>query len=299
MSAYPPNSSPPPGAESLDPLSRRLLHIAGVLSVLLLLVLANSLFNSGDGEGPLELDPVAAAAERTEKCPGMRLSAYVTYNFPALGQPISGGGTGVYNAKTERSRFTLDLQGPNGKAMRFIEINDGDVKYEGGSLVESQLPPGKEWVRTDESKDSDDEPSLSIDDSLAMLDSSGKPRMVAREPIDGQMTRRYRSEIPIGDLVEILREQGRDEEADAYEEIEGVAATGISAEAWVDGKQMLRRIRMVMPMPAGEPGSPPVSVDMQMDFFDFGAEPVIPLPSPDSVVEGPLDEDSAVSGSIA
>ena len=271
-----------------------------MLSVLLLLVLANSFLNSGGGEGPLEFDPVAAAAERTEKCPGMRLSARVTYDFPALPRPISGGGTGVYNAKTERSRFTLDLQGPTGETMRFVEINDGDVKYEGGSLVERRLPPGKEWVRTDESQDPDDEPSLSIDDSLAMLDSSGKPQLVAREPIDGRMTRRYRSEIQIHDLVDILRGQGRDEEADAFEEIEGVAAAGISAEAWIDRRQMLRRVRMVMPMPAGEPGNPPVTVDMQMDFFDFGAEPAIQLPDPDSVVEGPIeDADSAAAASIA
>ena len=150
-------------------------------------------------------------------------------------------------------------------------------------------------MRTDASEDSDDDPSLSVEDSLAMLDSSGEPQMVGRESIDGRITRHYRSEIPIGDLVDLLREQERDEEADAYEQVEGVAPTGISAEAWIDRKNLLRRMRMVLPMPSGEPGEPPVTMDMRMDLFDYGAEPSIRLPSPDRVVEGPLEDDAASS----
>jgi hypothetical protein len=273
-----------------------------LLSLLLVLVLANSFLN-GSGSAakdPLEFNPVASAAERVEKCPGMRLTTYVVYNFPALPQPVVGTGTGVYNAKTERSRFTLDLTGPTGEPMQFVEVTDGDVQYEGGSLVESQLPPGKEWVRTDESDGYEEgEPSLSVDDSLQMLGSSAEVQMVGRESINGKMTRRYRSEIQLSELVKILREAGKDEEADAYEQIEGLAPTEISAEGWIDRKNMLRRMRMVMPMPRGEPGDPPVTVDMRMDFFDYGAQPDIQIPDPDSVVEGPLDEDEVPSDSIS
>lgn len=288
---------PGPGGDRLEPLSRRLLQVAGGLSMLLLLVLANSFLNDSGSEDPLELNPVAAAAERVEKCPGMRATAYVVYSFPGLPRPVTGSGSGAFNVRTERSRFTLDLEGPNGERMRFVEINDGEVKYEGGGLVEARLPPGKEWVRTDKSDDSDD-PSLSVEDSLAMLDSTGAPQMVARESVNGKMVRRYRSELEIGDLVAILREQGRDEEADAYEGIEGIAPTGISAEAWIDRRNLLRRMRMVLPMPSGEPGEPPVTMDMRMDFFDFGAQPQVQIPDPDRVVEGPL-EDAPSSGSIA
>ena len=273
-----------------------------LLSLLLVLVFANSFLNSGGGaaDDPLEFNPVASAAERVEKCPGVRLTTYVVYNFPALPQPVVGTGTGAYNAETERSHFTLDLTGPTGEPLQFIEVKDGDVKYEGGSLVEKRLPPGKEWVRTDEAEDSDDdEPSLSVDDSLKMLGSSAKVQMVGRESINGRMTRRYRSEIQLSELVSLLREAGKDDEADAYEQIEGLAPTGISAEGWIDRKNMLRRMRMVMPMPRGEPGDAPVTVDMRMDFFDYGSEPDIQIPDPGSVVEGPLDEDEVSSGSIS
>jgi hypothetical protein len=47
-------------------------------------------------------------------------------------------------------------------------------------------------------------------------------------------------------------------------------------------------MRFVMPMP-GEPGQPPMTVDMRMEFFAYGAEPEIRVPAPSTVVDGPLD----------
>lgn len=326
MSAGPPNSSPPPGADSLwgshsgsgapvppsgaartaspsggdqiDPLSRRLLHIAGVLSVLLLLVLANSLLNSGGGEGPLELNPVAAAAERTENCPGARFSMYIVYSSPALPQTITATGSGAVNTKTDRSRVTIEMDSPVTGPVRIVEIEDGDYEYTGGDTVAKQLPPGKEWVRTESGVTEDDELELDSDEALGMLTNSSEVQLVGREPINGKMTRRYRAEVQLGEVIDYLQAKGDDEAAEAYERIEEQSPVAISAEGWVDGKNLLRRFRIVTPSP-GEPGEPALMVDMRMDFFDYGAEPVIQIPDPDSVIEGPLDEDSAVSGSIA
>ncbi|HEX8051251.1 MAG TPA: hypothetical protein VF504_07250, partial [Solirubrobacterales bacterium] len=60
------------GAE-LEPLSRRLLQAAGALSLLLILVVVNSLLNSGSAS-PFNPNPVAAAAERTQEAPGLRMN---------------------------------------------------------------------------------------------------------------------------------------------------------------------------------------------------------------------------------
>jgi hypothetical protein len=321
LSAAPPTSTPPPGTgplwgnhagsgaptaqhasggEQLDPLSRRLLRLAGLLAVLLLLVLANSFLHGDESplEDPLQLNPVASAAERVEKVAGGRLSLYIVYSSPAVPRPIVASGGGAYNEKTDRSRIVLKMSNPlTGAAMQMVQIKDGDVEYTGGEMVRDELPPGKEWMRIDESEESEeDETPLSMEDSLEMLDSSGKIEMVGRESVNGKTTRRYRGEIQLGDLVDFLREKGKDTEADAYERIEGLSPTQISAEAWVDGKNLLRRMRMVMPMP-GEPGEPPVTVDMRMDFFDYGAQPDIQLPDPGRVLDGPLDEAGA-SGSL-
>jgi hypothetical protein len=285
------------------------------LALLMLLVVANSFVNSSDSggtvgtgvaanasassEGQPELNPVAAAAEKVEKTSGGRMSLYFVYSSPAAPRPITASGGGIYNEKTGRTRITLEMANPaTGDAFRMVQITDGDVEYQGGDDVASVLPPGKEWVRTDKSEKSEDETPLNIDDSLEMLGSSGDVQMVGRESINGKMTRRYRGEVTIGDLVDVLREKGKDVEADAYERIEGTSPTQISAEAWVDRKSLLRRMRIVVPMP-GEEGEPTVTVDMRMDFFDYGAEPDIQLPDPATVVEGPLDEAAAPSGSVS
>jgi hypothetical protein len=315
----PPTSSPPPGAASLwgshtgssapepgptspggsqlDPLSRRLLQLAGLLSALLLVVLANSFLNDG-GEDALEFNPVATAAERAENIPGGRFTLYVVYSSPASPTSFTASGSGAYNAKTDRSRAVLEMKGPTG-TFHMIEITSGDLEYVGGDVVAKELPPGKEWVRTEESDSASDEASLDPQDSLRILGSSGEVEMIGRESINGTTTRRYRGEIQLGEFIDVLRENDKDDAADAYERIEGQVPTGISAESWVDRKNMLRRFRMVMPIP-GEPGEPVLTVDMRMDIFDYGAQPVIPLPDPDRVVEGPLEEDAtAASTSVS
>lgn len=293
-----PGGDPVAGSQ-LDPLSRRLLRLAGLLSALLLLVLANSFLH--EDEGPLELNPVAAAAERVEKTGGGRMSLYIVYSSPATSRSISAVGGGAFNEETDRSRIVLELRNPlTGETVEMVQIEDGDVKYEGGAIVAKMLPPGKEWVRTDESDESEeDETPLNMDDSMDLLDSSGEVRLVGRESINGKTTRRYRGEVQLSDLVDVLREKGKDTEADAYERIEGVSPTQISAEAWIDRKNLLRRMRFVMPMP-GEPGEPPMTIDMRMDFFAYGAQPDIQIPPADSVVDGPLgDEAAAPSASVS
>lgn len=316
MSGPPPTSTPPPGASplwgshgggggnrpapapaagggpsgdgNLTPLSQRLLRAAGLLSVLLVLVLVNAFLH--DDESGLELNPVAVAAQRVEKIDGGHMSIYIVYSSPQFPGPISASGGGVFNEKTHRNRFSLEFRNPvNGEPVRLVEIDDGDVKYQGGSLVADALPPGKRWVRTNKSDEpEEDETPLNMDESMELLNSSGRVHLVGHESINGKATRRYRGEVQIDDLVDLLREKGKDTEADAYERIEDVSPVQITAEAWVDRKNLPRRMRYVMPMP-GDPGEPPMTVDMRMDFFAFGADPDIRIPAASTVVDGPLD----------
>lgn len=276
-------------SQPLEPLSRRLLQVAGLLSLLLIAVVANSAL-SGE-ESPLDLNPVAAAAAKAEKVPGFRFDAYIVYSSPALPGPLSASGSGASNLETERSRLTLSLTSPETGRVQFFEVSDGEYNYEKSNTTDAALPPGKEWVRTakDEKRE---EPEVDLDETMQMLSSSGGVRAVGRESVNGRMTRRYRAEISLSKLIELLREDGKDEAAEAYERLVGVAPTGISAEVWVDRRKMPRRMRFVIPVP-GKEGDPPMTMDMRMDLFDFGAQPDIQLPDPDTVVEGPLDSSGA------
>jgi hypothetical protein len=321
LSSQPPNSAP------LDPLSQRLLRLAGLLAVLLVLVFVNSLVNSGDDEPPTPAatatappasvsspstpaepargtpapdpapidakpsrsDPVAAAAKRLETT-SARMSLNAVFSSPALPGPLIASGTGAYNARTGRGRTTLDLTIPNtGEPIRAIEISDDEFEYEGGDSLEGDLPPGKEWVRT-KKESGDDEAEVDFGEAMEMLSSTARTRLLGRESINGTMTRHYRGEITIGELVDFMRKEGKEAKADAYQRLQGRVPTQIRIEGWVDDQNRLRRMRMVMPMP-GDPGEPPITGSMQINFFAFGSEPDIQVPDPDTVVEGPLEDD--------
>ena len=269
---------------SLEPLSRRLLQVAGLLSALLIGVIANSVLRGDEGG---VLNPVAAAAERVESYPGFDLNLYIVYSSPALPGPLNALGKGAYNADTDRTRMTLSLDNSVTGPVRFVEVSDKTHTYTKSNTYSAALPPGKEWVRTkkDESKE---DAGLDFEEAMRILSDSGNVRVVGHQSVNGRMTRRYRANIAIAKLAGLLREQDKGDVADAYEGLEGVVPTGISAEAWVDRENLVRRMRLVMPTP-GENGAPPMTMDMRMDLFNFGNRPDIQLPDPNTVVDGPLD----------
>jgi hypothetical protein len=80
------------------------------------------------------------------------------------------------------------------------------------------------------------------------------------------------------------RRCGKDEVADQYEKYAEIATSSPTVEAWVDGNGILRRSRMVMAIPT-QPGQPTLTMDMRMEFFDFGARPQISLPDPTRVYD--------------
>jgi hypothetical protein len=274
---------------SLEPLSRRLLQVVGLLSLLLIGVVAMSALD-GDENAPA-LNPVAAAAARAESSPGFNFNVYVVYSSPALPRPLSAQGKGAYDADTERTRVALSLDSPITGPLRLVEVTDDTHTYKKGNKLSAVLPPGKEWVRTEKDEGGEDA-GLDFDEAMRVLSDSGNTRVVGHQSVNGKTTRRYRADIAIARLVELLREQEKGDVADAYEDLEGVAPTGISAEAWVDRRNVLRRMRIVMPSP-GEDGAPPMTMDMRMDLFNFGDHPDIQLPDPDTVVDGPLDSSAA------
>ncbi|MGN6253814.1 MAG: hypothetical protein ACTHO8_02375 [Solirubrobacterales bacterium] len=277
----------------LQPVSRRALQLAGLLSLLLIAVVVNSLLHGG---GESAFNPLASAAERMEKGPGERFTLHFVYSTPALPQPVVADGSGAENAETGLSRTVVQMRSPlTGELLHMVSISDGKYSYKSDSTIADQLPPGKKWVRTPAGQHSEEQ-SFDIEDSLRMLCVSGETQLVGREAIDGEMTRHYRGEIQLGDFVDYLRGEGKVEAADAYERAEAESAIGITAEGWVDRNGRLRRLRMVMPVP-GKAGRPSGTMDMLMNIFDYGAHPDIELPDPASVVDGPVNSGSVPTSS--
>ncbi|MGN6815890.1 MAG: hypothetical protein ACTHK3_07380 [Solirubrobacterales bacterium] len=275
------------GGEGLEPLSRRLLQVAGALSLLLVLVVANSFLNQGSAS-PFNPNPVAAAAERTADAPGAKFTMKATYTSSAMPQPMSAHGSGVYNSETEHIRISLGMYSPQEGRIRIEELGDGTAFYLRGTKISDQLPAGKQWLEIQPFLGKSEQEAMvgggSATDSLKMLTTVGNVRLVGHEKVRGVPTRRYRSQIGMDDYAQLLSEEGKDELAEEYEKLAVLMPTPVVGETSIDRQGMVRRMREVMTMPS-ESGQPPVTMDIRMDLFAFGAHPDIQLPDSSEVFD--------------
>lgn len=102
---------------------------------------------------------------------------------------------------------------------------------------------------------------------------TGEVRKLGKENVHGVPTTRYRGTIGVAENAERLREAGAEDLASDAEK-EG---TPLRVEAWIDADGLVRRMRFVKSEPR-EGGEGSRTIDMRMDFFDFGPVPEIDVP---------------------
>lgn len=274
-----------PLPDSHDPLAHRLSQAVKFLFLLLVLVLVNSLLHSE--EDPLDLNPVAAAAERTQEEPGARFTMTATYTSSALPRAMTAHGGGAYNSLTGLSEARLTMDSPVTGRVEIEAVGDGTSFYMRGNPISDELPEGKEWMKVEPFLGHSQEEAMLGSDaasSLQMLSSTSGVRPVGGEEVRGVPTRRFRATVGLEEYGALLREEGKDDLAEQYEKYATLMPTPPLVEAWIDAQGIVRRNRMVMTMPT-EPGQPSLRMDMRMDLYDFGAQPEIQLPDDSAVFD--------------
>lgn len=267
-----------PGAD-LEPLSRRALQAAGVLSLLLILVVANSLLN-GSEESPFDPNPVAAAAQRTEQVPGMRFA--MTMRFATESAPTTISGAGAYNGQTNLLSAVYRAPGPQGVPIEFDAVLGEDGWFFRYPQFASRMPEGKEWVKVEGLPGQSDESKVneSPESSLQILSAAGAVQRAGQVRVRGVQTTRYRATLSAAGVVASLRSQGKDELADQFE---GVTLAGpMHTEVLVDRNGMLRRINTVATVVAEGKA---LTTDTRMDLFDFGIAPDVQVPDDSRVLD--------------
>lgn len=246
------------------------------LSLLLVLVLANSLLNGG-GEDALEFNPVAAAAERTQEGQGARFTTKIVFSSefepPAV---ISGGGE--YNAETGLARARLNLSGDSGTQVRIESLSDDSMVYIRSPQYPEKLPEGKEWfgIRPFVAEGTESAmPGEGPEGSLRMLRAAGEVRRIGSERVRGVPTTRYRASVTIAGFAAQLRAEGHDDFAADFEELAAQVAGPIRTEVAIDAQEIVRRTHTTMTTLTPEG---PVKMDLRMDLFDFGVQPDIQVP---------------------
>jgi hypothetical protein len=268
----------------LEPLARRLLGAAGLLSVLLIGVVANAVLHSGGNP----FNPIATAAVRTQAAPGARFSIEVAYTSASLPQPVIAHGSGAYNSRTGRSWARLAVPSPTGTQM-VRTVADPQSLYTRSQAISAGLPPGRPWLGVEPWMGRSESAALagsgSAADQLGMLRAvSSDVESLGDEAIRGTLTHRYRGSIELGRYAELLREEGKAASAHQYEQVAKLMPAPLEVEVWVDDAGMARRLREVMTLPTSS-GHPPVTTDLRMDLFGFGVEPKVKLPAADEVFD--------------
>jgi hypothetical protein len=259
------------------PKRRRLLRILAGLSILIVAFAVFAWQQGGDSDGGGPLNAIAQAAERTQEQPGGRAAMRGVVSSPARPVPYTMTGQVVFDAEGH-SRMAMTVQrDEGGDPVKIDAVTDGTVMYMRSSQFGS-LPDGKEWMALDLALGEDIDTTLpaNVDaqGELVLLErATGEVQKLGVEDVRGVPTTHYRGTVGVAENAELLREEGAEELA-SYIERKG---SPMRVEAWIDADGLVRRMRLVHSQPS-EKDEGPTTMDMSVDFFDFGISPEIDVP---------------------
>ncbi len=278
-------SGPLGGEPSRRRRPRRFWQVATGLSILIVAIAVFAWQQGGDSGGGGPLNAIAEAAERTQDKPGGRATMRAIASSPAGSESFTMTGEMVFNDETGRSWgvFQTVPRSESGRLMKMQMVGDGAVMYMRSSQFGS-LPGGREWMALDFSSMGQemDAPLPAGGDAkgeLALLEAAtGEVQKLGREDVRGVPTTRYRGTVDASENVEWLREEGAEDLASRIEE------EPLQVEAWIDADGLVRRMRLVKSEPR-EGGEGSMTIDMRVDFYDFGISPEIDLPESSEVFD--------------
>jgi hypothetical protein len=249
------------------------------------------------------LDPVAAAAMKSQQAGGFLVTTSVTVSadgreFTMTGSGLFGDGKGQMNLDMSDLLNQAGVAAGTDATIKAIYITeDGDpVMYMKLGFLSAFLPGGKTWVRVDLAKAGK---AAGIDfnqllgganqspgDSLALLRSSGEFSEVGKETVEGVETTHYHGTI---DLQKAVAAKGAAAEA-LQRLIDLGAPAQYPADVWIDEAGLVRQLKTSYDMSTGGKA---MSVSMTMRMSDYGTPVEVSAPPADQVFDA---TDLAVKG---
>jgi hypothetical protein len=249
----------------------------------------------GSTSSALSLDPVAAAATKTQDAGAARIRFAMIISAPQLGKTLRMRGTGAIDGTSAEMRFRLgSLPGQIGLPLTqlqhasikevALEENGDYVIYMQLGFLSSQLPGGKQWIKLDVSKlgkaagldvgrllsGTQFQPS----DLLGMLTSEGaEVQKLGPATVDGVATTHYRVTI---DLAKVLQSKGLTSPL-----LSGITAQlkTATADVWIGKDGLVRRVRVSYNVHGT------MRMAMTMSLYDYGAHLSIAAPPSSQVFD--------------
>jgi hypothetical protein len=241
------------------------------------------------------LDPVARAAEVSEKQAGVRFTFEIQVSSPQSpsGFTITGGG---YQSRSQKAaRMSMNFPGMPGLSATGTSIEGVELYpfvYLHMPFIADKLPAGKSWIELDTSKlakalsaGSPSQPlSFGETDPTQFLQylraSGGDVHKVGSQQLYGVPTTRYQSTLQLKRVLEGLPSFRR---AIAKAMLQQGAFDGaIPVEVWIDAQKLVRRVQMSLSFSRATASG---TVTITVNFPTYGPVPVISAPAPGEVVD--------------
>jgi hypothetical protein len=250
----------------------------------------------GGSSNALSLDPVAAAATKTQQAGAARIRFDLALSTPQLqgGKMVRLHGAGAIDGTS--SELTIGTSSPlpqagipAGTSLKEISLEqNGDyLLYLQLGALATGLPGGHHWIELDVSKLGSSAgldlgkllsgSQLQPSDLLSMLKAEGaKVRTVGPATIDGAATTHYRVTI---DVAKALQAKGLTSPL-----LGGLAAqiSTVPEDVWIGENGFVRRIRISFD---GAKSSTPLQLGMTMDIHDYGTHVRIAAPPSSDVFD--------------
>jgi hypothetical protein len=263
----------------------------------LLCVAACAIAAVGCGGDTLSFDPVAQAAGQTVKSQSSRVAFTATMQVEGVGG-MSFSGSGVFDGRARSGamnmRFSMPAQiqsalgGVDPTMQMIMDGRNGFVLYMRSPLFKT-IAAGK-WVKLDMAKlareqgfDLNSLMSANQADpsqALRMLMASSDAKPVGYDRVRGVFTTHYRLNI---DLARLAKDNAQYRKmVDTLKQVTGV--TSYPAEAWIDNKDRIRRLKIDMSVNGPTGGA--FTMSMTEELYAFGIKVNVPPPPASDVLDG-------------
>ncbi len=244
------------------------------------------------------VDPVAAAATKTQNAGGANVALTVSVTNPA-GKSFALSASGSFD--DQQGDVTIDASqalgaaglssGSNGQVeLRYLEESGDPVLYANLPFLADKLPGGKAWIRLDLQQVGQ---KLGVDlnqvlsqvgqnpgQFLDLLRASGSVEAVGTETVDGASTTHYKATI---ELDKVAGEVGGTIGQALYDRLSAQGApSSIPVEVWVGDDGLVRRVALDE---TASSGGQTTGVKVQVDISDYGTPVTVTAPPSDQVID--------------
>lgn len=271
-----------------------------ILILLAALALVAGACGGGGDQSPA--DAIAAASVNTTEAGSAKVSIASKITVPealAGGGPtsIEFGGEGAVDYENQIGEMTMDMSDMGGAGgPQLGEMNmvfEGTMIYMQFDLLQQQLPKGKSWVRFDLATigeemgvDMSQFTQFSNNDptaALQYLEGATDLEEVGSEEVRGEETTHYEGVVDLQKAADNVEDE---ELSKAFEQVIEVGGQEeIPLEVWIDGDERVARMSYAFEAPVGQVGTEPLTSEITMEFFDFGTEVDVTIPSEDESVD--------------